>query len=108
MRSAGADASADLRAHRQLPLIIMECLWLKSPSHTGPDLQEASKEYAGSMMASSSQEREQPGPLSNEALRCYKEGLIDLLRPGESVFDALRRLGNLQVCPHSPCCHEDC
>ena len=58
------------------------------------------------MLQRSLQEAEPPEPLSNEALRCYKEGLVDLLRPGESVFDALRRLGNLQVChsvvSHSP------
>ncbi len=53
-------------------------------------------------MQRSAQEAEQLEPLSSEALRCYKEGLVDLLRPGESVFDALRRLGNLQVC-HLSC-----
>ena len=43
------------------------------------------------------QEAQQPEPLSDEALRCYKEGLVDLLRPGETVLSALRRMGNLQV-----------
>ena len=43
------------------------------------------------------QEAQQPAPLSDEALRCYKEGLVDLLRPGETVLSALRRMGNLQV-----------
>ena len=69
----------------------------QSPIWAGPDLQEASRECAGSMLQRTSQEAEPAEPLSNEALRCYKEGLIDLLRPGEAVFDALRRLGNLQV-----------
>lgn len=54
-------------------------------------------EALGSLQGRPSHEAEPPGPPSSEALRCYKEGLIDLLRPGESVFDALRRLGNLQV-----------
>ena len=62
------------------------------------DAQEDTTEAAsGNMQGHPSHEVEPPEPPSNEALRCYKEGLIDLLRPGESVFDALRRLGNLQV-----------
>lgn len=63
------------------------------------DLGESGTEYAGSMGRQSAQDKERPEQLSNEALRCYKEGLVDLLHPGESVFNALRRLGNLQVCP---------
>ena len=54
-------------------------------------------EALGSMQGRPPHKAEPPEPPSNEALRCYKEGLIDLLRPGESVFYALRRLGNLQV-----------
>ena len=65
---------------------------------TGVDAQEDTIEAAsGKMQGRASHEVEPPETPSNEALRCYKEGLIDLLRPGESVFDALRRLGNLQV-----------
>ena len=48
--------------------------------------------------AQEAQEAQQAEPLSDEALRCYKEGLVDLLRPGETVLSALRRMGNLQVC----------
>ena len=48
------------------------------------------------------QEAEQAEPLSDGALRCYKEGLVDLLRPGETVLSALRRMGNLQVCLDTP------
>lgn len=35
--------------------------------------------------------------LSADTLRGYKEGIVDLLQPCESVFGALRRLGGLQV-----------
>ncbi len=66
----------------------------------GVDAQEDTMEASQSMQARPSHDAEPPPePPSNQALRCYKEGLIDLLRPGESVFDALRRLGNLQVTP---------
>jgi hypothetical protein len=47
------------------------------------------------------EDTEQPLQPDVGALRGYKEGLIDLLHPGESAFEALRRLGGLQVCANS-------
>jgi hypothetical protein len=40
---------------------------------------------------------DQEPQLSADTLRGYKEGIVDLLHPGESVFGALRRLGGLEV-----------
>ena len=48
-------------------------------------------------MQEAQQAAQEAEPLSDGALRCYKEGLVDLLRPGETVLSALRRMGNLQV-----------
>ncbi|KAK9915257.1 hypothetical protein WJX75_006773 [Coccomyxa subellipsoidea] len=39
---------------------------------------------------------DQEPQLSADTLRGYKEGIVDLLHPGESVFGALRRLGGLE------------
>ena len=40
--------------------------------------------------------------LDASTLRGYKEGVVDLLHVGETVFGALRRLGGLQASPPTP------
>ena len=67
---------------------------------TGVDAHESGTKIAMQEARQTAQDLAQPEPLSDEALRCYKEGLVDLLRPGESVLSALRRLGNPQVGCH--------
>ena len=40
--------------------------------------------------------------LDASTLRGYKEGVVNLLHPGETVLGALRRLGGLQASPWPP------
>lgn len=66
---------------------------------TGPDADEADEEGSDGQGKQASNDDLEP-QLSADTLRGYKEGIVDLLRPGESVFGALRRLAGLEVRCH--------
>lgn len=75
---------------------------------TGPETEaEADQDEAeGPGLGDSGEHAPRP---DQDALRGYKEGIIDLLCPGESVFEALRRLGGLHVSlPYPLLCQIPC
>lgn len=83
-------------------------IWLRPVMHIlspGPDtgVEEEGEEEDGGEEAvgepGGAAGMEEAGALDAATLRGYKEGVVDLLRAGESVLGALRRLGGLQARP---------
>ncbi|BDA43366.1 probable CD2 antigen cytoplasmic tail-binding protein 2 at N-terminal half [Coccomyxa sp. Obi] len=66
--------------------------WLESLPR-GPEVDQADEEESDGQGRQASNDEPQ---LSADTLRGYKEGIVDLLQPGESVFGALRRLAGLE------------
>ena len=62
----------------------------------GPEEEQADEEESDGQGRQASNDDVEP-QLSADTLRGYKEGIVDLLQPSESVFGALRRLAGLQV-----------
>ncbi len=62
----------------------------------GPEVDQADEEESDGQGRQASNDDLEP-QLSADTLRGYKEGIVDLLQPGESVFGALRRLAGLEV-----------
>lgn len=73
----------------------------------GPEVDQADEEENDGQGRQASNDDLEPH-LSADTLRGYKEGIVDLLLPGESVFGALRRLAGLEVFSHSKAATPSC